>query len=238
MNFDQCLMIITIVLSGSRRGFVVIGVMLLVYVFKNLLTIINFKRRSIRNKLAYFSTAIIIVFIINNVNIDVSKNIYEFEKILNRIDTILNSTEKNGSFSERTIRWNYAGELINDYSISQIIFGNGFKYLALYGKKFGHSGEAEGYPHNIIISQMLFSGLVGVAILLLLYYQIIKLYLKYFEILKIFFYFFIIATVFQFTSSNTFFSLKIYVLLVILPFIYHKIILRSKIAKSNFNSLK
>jgi O-antigen ligase len=169
------------------------------------------------------------------------RNSYQFQIVINRIGSIVNidNIEKNSIVNGRIIRWNYATNLICDYNIAQILIGNGFIYNKLYGQKFSNS-DAEGYPHNIIISQILYSGLFGLFVLMLLYYQIFKIYLKYNKQLKELAIFSLITTFFMLISGNTFFSLKIYLLVIVLGYIYDYLTLkeRKQFEKSSINSIK
>ncbi len=63
---------------------------------------------------------------------------------------------KNKLYSERTNRWHYSWVVFNDsLSISQKIFGGGFDYLEMFGKKFGIARYDK--PHNPFLSTFLYS---------------------------------------------------------------------------------
>lgn len=123
-----------------------------------------------------------------------------------------------GFYSSRINRWKYSFELfMNDYTLKQKISGKGFDYLKLFGKKFGE-GEYD-YPHNPFLDTFLFSGIIGGLIYIWYMIMVIYYYVKYYKKHKFFFYCFSIVFIFSLVSANTHFSIPIFAILSIIPFL-------------------
>jgi hypothetical protein len=65
----------------------------------------------------------------------------------------------------RTSLWNYGLDLIDERKWPEILLGGGFEYVHSLGLAFGTD---ESDPHNFVISSMLYSGLIGTSLLVLL----------------------------------------------------------------------
>lgn len=127
--------------------------------------------------------------------------------------------EKSEFIDSRYVRWKFAFQLLNKkYTFKQKIFGDGYNYITYYGHAFYDNKDNIDYPHNPILSVLLYSGLIGVVIYFcFIVFQLI-LYIKYFKKTKIFFAFYLIAYYFSFFSANNpldppimgFFSLYIF----------------------------
>lgn len=112
-------------------------------------------------------------------------------------------------FSERLERWDFAAELIEDHTLLEILFGSGFEYLASYGERSLEVKE-EGDPHNFVISSMLYSGLVGVMLILaLIAYTFLRLYINKKIYGSEFFLVFLTTLLFWSVGGNSLFSVKI-----------------------------
>ncbi len=116
------------------------------------------------------------------------------------------------------------------------IFGKDFDYLAKYYKKFlkkdmsldqiRRNGLSD-YPHNPYLSSLLYSGILGG--LFYLYFTIYTffLYWKQRKQLYLFFIFYIITFMFTLVSGNTMFTVPIFVILSLIPFIKKRILINS-----------
>jgi hypothetical protein len=123
-----------------------------------------------------------------------------------------------GFYGSRIDRWKYSVELfINNYTLKQKIFGNGFDYLKLFVKKFG-DGKID-YPHNPFLDAFLFSGIIGGLIYILYVTLVIFYYFKFYKKHKVFFYCFSIVFIFSIVSANTHFSVPVFAILCIIPFL-------------------
>ena len=91
-----------------------------------------------------------------------SKEVIKVDENLENDENILDSNNK--LFGNRADRIKFAFEIFNDFTLSQKIFGNGFDYMIIFGNRytvalgldFGYD-----YPHNPIISSLLYSGILG-----------------------------------------------------------------------------
>jgi hypothetical protein len=121
-------------------------------------------------------------------------------------------------YSSRVDRWKYSVEVFMDsLTFKQKIFGGGFDYLLMFGKKF-REGKYD-YPHNPFLDAFLFSGIIGGLLyiwymILVIYYYVIN-YKRH----KFFFYCFFIVFTFAFVSANTHFSVPVFAILSIIPFL-------------------
>jgi hypothetical protein len=123
-----------------------------------------------------------------------------------------------GFYSSRFERWRYSMVIFMDsMSISQKIFGRGFDYIYMFGRKL-KEGEID-YPHNPFLSTLIFSGIIGFLVYLWYVFSVIILYIRGFRRHRFFFISFIIVFCFSFVSSNTHFSVPVFAILCIVPFL-------------------
>ena len=121
-------------------------------------------------------------------------------------------------YGSRTVRWKYSIEVFEDsLTFAQKVFGGGFDYLFLFGKKFSE-GEID-YPHNPFLSAFLFSGVIGGLVYIWYIILVVYYYLKNYERHKFFFFSFLIVFCFSFVSGNTHFSVPVFAILSIIPFL-------------------
>jgi hypothetical protein len=159
----------------------------------------------------------IIIGIVTLVPKDISiKHTYQLTRIQYRFLTIKNISEINLQPGSRYNRYNYAFQLINEYSILNMIFGNGSNYLQRFGQKFSGSGYE--YPHNHILTAILQSGLIGALFVIGYICYCLFLYLKHLKYKETRFYFLImlISSFYWFLSGNSIFSSKIYIFFALL----------------------
>jgi hypothetical protein len=149
-------------------------------------------------------------------------------KILAIPDKSLVGTSLQPSFSSSRIdRWKYAVDLyINNFTLRQKIIGGGFDYLLLFGKKFGETKYD--YPHNPFLDTFLFSGIFGGLFYIFYFILVVYYYLKNYKRHKFFFFCFIIVFVFSFVSANTHFSVPVFAILCIIPFLTKYIVEKEK----------
>ena len=157
-------------------------------------------------------------------NMTFNKNLYHNFKISIYPDTLKQSTTDeyikylgddkfNGT---RLSRWYYGWIIFKEYPWYKKIFGGGFDYLELFGKKFKDS-EYD-YPHNPFISAFLFSGIVGGLVYIWFMFLVFYYYIKYYKHHVYFFICFLVVFFFSFFSANTHFSIPIFAILSIIPF--------------------
>ena len=118
-----------------------------------------------------------------------------------------------------TNKWNYALELYKNKSIVEKLFGSGFDYLSKFGLRFNNDKNILDYPHNPMLSGLLYSGIVGGV--LILFFMLVSLYYggKYFIKYPLFSLMLFTSTLFVFFSGNSLFSVPIFLFLFSISFI-------------------
>lgn len=205
--------ILAVFFSSSRRGLLMLIVLVI-------LIIVQLMRKSeilksFRNKLLFLSiagtTTIIALFFSENINIQITNTLF-LENVLNRSLGVADITN---TVSSRTIRWDYSIKLIEDFTIPQAIFGNGFKYLDFLGNIFKPGFEE--YPHNFFLSTLLYSGILGLVIIVFLLLSVIVRGLINFKQIGVDMnLMFIIGLIFMLVSGNSIFSSKVLGVLILI----------------------
>jgi O-antigen ligase len=224
------------VFSASRRTWFVLTVLILMIAgafLKNLmkniflfLSTFKLKRSEFIKKLATGITlTAIIIGIVALVPKDISiKHTYQLTRIKNRFVNIINISEINLKRGSRYNRYDFAFQHINEYSILNLLIGNGSNYLKEFGQKFNGSGYD--YPHNPILSAILQSGLIGALLIVGYICYCLFLYIKNLKFEETRFYFLVtlVLSFYYFISGNSVFSSKIYIFFTLLmPFAINRI---------------
>jgi hypothetical protein len=82
----------------------------------------------------------------------------------------------------RIERWKYAWSIYStEYSIWGKLFGDGFTYMSMFGNKFMNGRSALDWPHNPVLSTLLYSGIAGVMFYIYFLLMTTFLYWKYFR---------------------------------------------------------
>ena len=135
------------------------------------------------------------------------------------IDTISNSF-----FAARIMRWEFAQQLFKkEFNLKQKIFGGGFNFLNWFGLYFLKDKTLSDYPHNPFLSILLYSGIVGLILYLVLIYKVFRYYIIYRKEYFLFCVFFLIAFFFSFFSAGSPFDPPIMGFFILLPFFIHSI---------------
>jgi len=132
----------------------------------------------------------------------------------------------------RSVRWKYALELFNNYPVINKVFGNGFDYLYLYAEKFPDSSnptKKTDYPHNPILSALLYSGIIGALYYVYFLILVFWYYWKYRKYHMLFFILYLITFFFTFVSGNSHFSVPVFAMLSVVPFITRYLVKNKKI---------
>lgn len=200
------LMSYSIYLSGSRRGIVVLGIVLIYVLVMFIKKVIS---NSVKNNLLLTVTSVLIAvfFMLNaDTNSFFENQTVELEKIKYRYST-LNNVEN--AFSTRQDRWDYGFELIRDFNAHNYFTGAGFEYLEQYGLKFNTDSGLD-YPHNIFMSAFLYSGLIGVLCLMLIFLLPFIRYIKSKSLFpKEILFIYLLNLLFLVISGNSFLSVSI-----------------------------
>ena len=107
--------------------------------------------------------------------------------------------------------YNYAFELIDEYSILHLIIGKGSIYQYLFEQRFNKHGYS--YPHNLILSAMLQSGIIGATIIVGYLCYCFYIYIFHLNYHDTSFYLIIaiLSGFYYLISGNSIFSSKIFV---------------------------
>lgn len=205
-------------LSSSRRGFVLSIVVFLILIIWNKQLMNKTFKKQINNTKYQFVFLSVFIIIVCYFYIDIDSlfnSSIEMEGLSNRLKTIetINSSEND----LRTIRWEYALDYFNSKDWVANFFGSGFDYLESFGNYFGDS--TLDHPHNVWISSLLYGGIIGFLFTIILTF---KIGIKYYNLrnsLGFFLAFYLLFTFFNFTSSNSIFSSRLFMVIILLPFL-------------------
>jgi hypothetical protein len=145
-------------------------------------------------------------------------NIYFSPDTLTRLrdDNYIKHLSEDKFKGGRTARWYFAWSVFKDYPWYKKIFGGGFDYLEMFGKKFGEAKYD--WPHNPMISAFLYSGILGGFVFLWFLMMVIVNYLLYLRMHFFFFICFIVTFFFVFFSDTSLFNTPLFTFLCIVPF--------------------
>jgi len=129
------------------------------------------------------------------------------------------SHDPKNAIHSRTDRWRFAWKLYTkEYNLKHKIIGHGFDYLNWYGYYFYNDETRSDWPHNPFLSVLLYSGVIGLSLYILLLYKVISIYLRYVKEYYILFVFWGIAFFFSFFSANNPLNPPIMGFFMMLPF--------------------
>jgi len=213
-------------LAGSRRTLVLMTLILMISIFVILFKQFRLKKllkgtihtNYIKNITVLITLIFIIGFAFNKVDFEIDLNSYEFTKIKYRVETLLDSGDNQGSFNERTIRWEFAKNITAQSNILQIFFGRGLDYLKLFGSL--STGPFD-HPHNIFISHFFFSGIIGLLVLIALFIISGWYYYKQIDLLFPEFIIFFIVLLYYLISNDIIFSARPFFMHLILAFYFY-----------------
>jgi hypothetical protein len=134
----------------------------------------------------------------------------------------------------RLIRWKFALEIFTkEYNYKQKLIGGGFNHLNWYGYYFLKDKTKSDWPHNPVLSVLLYSGILGLSLYLFFLYKVFYLYFKYAKEYPLLFIFFIITFFFSFFSGGSPFDPPIMGFFVILPFFINSVHKKDSIQLKN-----
>ena len=133
----------------------------------------------------------------------------------------IDSSVYQSAAADRLELWLFGWQYFKSLPILNKIFGDGFKYYQVYklrfGEKYGYRGNY--FPHNPIISALLYSGIIGVLAYIFFLVQLFYYYIKNRKDLGIFLILFALIFTYSFVSGKTHFTITYYVLFSIFPFL-------------------
>ena len=191
--------------------------------------------------LAFFSLSLIPastkVSIVNHLHMNL-KNVSESScKINYRYNTILKGSHNYKAYHKETwgffpgpdpslseapsriIKFKFALKLFRDAPLKAKLIGGGFSYLVDFGDEFSIPSKKliTDYPHNLFLSALLYSGLLGTLILGLLFLQVCWIIFKLKELTLFMVLFFSLSLIFNLFSGNSLFSISIFGFSLLLP---------------------
>lgn len=212
-------------LSGSRRGFV-IGMFLLLYMIfwsfraESYSIILNeFQKKKVKRlQKPWIAILFSLIVLIALTKLDMSSLIESSSEITSVLDRLLTLEDISSKENDtRSVRWEYVFEYYSELPMYSKLGGDGFDYLKMFGYKFdvGYSD----YPHNVWLSSLLYGGIIGFFTTTLL-----SLYVFYFFYIKRYFFkeiliWYVLFLFLNFTSSNSIYSSRIFVVLLLFPFL-------------------
>lgn len=201
---SNIMVIVSIVFSGSRRGWILL-IPIVLYLFYVLIRKIikNKKRNNILMFVLMFFSILFLTYtdVLPTINID---NTRELERLQYRLSTLESLT---GSYDSRTVRLDYGFELLNERNYIQLFLGNGFDYLIRYGNHFNVPG-GEDYPHNQLLSAALYGGLITVVVTIIIIMIPIIVQINY-RVRIEYFFIYLLALIFLFQSGNSLYTINI-----------------------------
>ncbi|MBS1589316.1 MAG: O-antigen ligase family protein [Bacteroidetes bacterium] len=204
---SQFYMLFIVFNSYSRRGILFIILALFV-----MFTVSFTKRISLKSNL--IKTCVTFsIFIISSAYIGKYINIYSSESLLLRIESL--SSKNLGD--DRIVRWDLGKEMFLNYNLLELIFGGGFKYNAKYSYVFFNALGTD-HPHNFLVSTALYGGMIALILMGLVIILLCYKYIVNFHQLKCMSVWFFVLLIFSLTSLNTWFSIKLNVILSLLPY--------------------
>jgi lipopolysaccharide/colanic/teichoic acid biosynthesis glycosyltransferase len=212
---------LNILFANSFRSILLLVILLLLL----LITQFFYKHRKIAvlSKRVRFFTAVYLFVVVGFVYGFKSGN----QNIIRYVDIYWNDISNGGEISTDNIsnkvfnldKWNYALELYKNQSIIEKVFGGGFDYLDKFGLEYNKTTEQIEYPHNPILSGLLYSGMVGG--ILIMFFMLVSLYYggKYLVRYPLFALMLFTSMLFVLFSGNSLFSVPIFLFLFSISFL-------------------
>lgn len=199
------IIILSILLSGSRRGVLMSGFILFCLAYSSQIF-------SARKQITLVTTQfipIVVFFFIGNYWGKISEFILSTDLLDQGITRVLTLKEELQGENERTSRFSWSLDYFSGRTGVETIFGSGFEYLKMMGRSF--SGELEDNPHNYLVSSLLYGGILSLLISLLMSYQLIS---SSFNHHRIWYPIVLVVFAFGLSSSNSLFAMRMFPTLI------------------------
>ena len=214
------LLITNILFSFSYRAIFILILIILVIIGIQFFVILNTKNPSIIN-FSKNTRLLLVIFVLSFLFLKTNnlKRNETYKQFTKRFYVYQNNTYDLTLNAFHFDKWEYAIELYKKESIINKFFGSGFDYLEKFGEKFNNDKKQLVYPHNPILSALLYSGIIGAVfaflfLLLSVYYGII-----YFKKNPLYSLMLFTSLLFVFFSGNSLFSVPIFLFLFSLSFL-------------------
>lgn len=209
----------SVLFAGSRRGWIVAAIIAVFVIFMILKALLRFDNHIIKIVKFGVISALAVLFIflfttLFNIEFDLQGSA-QAQDLRYRLET-LKFDQTSESLTPRTERWEYALRMFGESNIFQALFGQGFEYLPTFAKSFSPDLQ-EDYPHNPILSSLLYSGIIGAMLLIVLLICSAVLSLKNRKLIGINFTFlYFISYIFILVSSNSIFSNTLFITILLI----------------------
>lgn len=219
-------LIANIILSFSFRSVLLLSFIFITVLFLQTYRLISSKSEVINNltsNLWLVSIALLIFFTVNitilSIDQDYSNRLTLKYTSENLETDIKPDDSKIITKSFNYSKWEYALEIFKQQKTTAKLFGNGFNYFEKYGEHFSRGQNKFDYPHNPVLSALLYSGILGAVFTL--FFIIIAVYYSfiYFKKYPLFSMMLFICLLFVFFSGNSMFSVPIFLFLFSLSFL-------------------
>jgi hypothetical protein len=199
------IIILSILLSGSRRGVLMSGFILFCLVYSS--QILNARKQI--TLVTFLFLPMIVLFLISNNWGRISEYLLSTDLLDQGITRVLTLQEELLTENERISRFFWSLDYFSGRTSVEMIFGSGFEYLKMMGRSF--SGELEDNPHNYLVSSLLYGGILSLVISLLMSYQLIS---STFNHHRIWYPIVLVVLTFGLSSSNSMFAMRIFPTLI------------------------
>lgn len=208
------IIILSILLSGSRRGVLMSGYILFCLAYSS--QILN-ARKQITLVTTLF-VPIVLLFVLSNNWGKITEYLLSTDLVDQGITRVLTLKEELQGDNERTSRISWCIDYFSEKTGLETIFGGGFEYLEIMGRNF--SGGFEDNPHNYLLSSLLYGGYLSLIISLLMTYELIS---SSFNQHRIWYTVVLVVFAFGLSSSNSLFAMRLFPSLVFMMSLrFHK----------------
>ena len=127
--------------------------------------------------------------------------------------------------ADRLELWLFGWQYFKSLPWYRKVFGDGFNYYKIYKLRFGskYNYKKEYFPHNPILSALLYSGILGAIAYLFFLFQVIYYYYKYHKGLGIMTLIFVLTAMYAFVSNRSHFTDTYLIIFTLFPFVLHSI---------------
>jgi len=220
-------MLLSGLFSGSRRMIIVVMITIVVALslpaYAQFRKIIKLKRFHLNIgllkkyisiiSLSFISVCICINFLVQ-IGIEGISS-HHFRNILSRYESLITFYET--LQQSRGTHFQLGMNLLNSFTTSQLVIGDGFRYISIIGAQIGE--YSEDYPHNMLLSGILHGGIFNCFIIILFLYRALLLYYQNRKKCYFFFILYLYSLLMLLISSNSIFSVSVLLLLLVLPYV-------------------
>ncbi len=219
------ILIVNIIFSYSTRSIFLLGLLLLsllIIQLKAVFTKHNSKVHALAKNLRVVTLLLTLFFVFvlyilqTNRSVTVNWVSYYLGSGANIESVKLSSLPENIYQFEK---WDFAITYFQNQSTVDKIFGGGFGYLEVFGQEFYGNNKHLDYPHNPVLSGLLYSGVLGAIFILFFLFVSFYYSVLYFKNHPLFSMMLFVSTMFIFFSGNSLFSVPIFLFLFSLSFL-------------------